>query len=1275
MSRDFGRLARHAMVLTVVLAFASCTADRNPFTPTQGATQSFVTPTGLVTSNPPAIVVGAGDIASCGNDNDEATAELVDTIPGTVIVIGDNVYPNGTTSEYANCYDPTWGRFKARTKPSAGNHDYNTSGAAGYYGYFGAAAGDPSKGYYSYDLGAWHVVVLNSNISSKSGSAQSDWLQADLAAHPNLCTLAYFHHPLYSSTGGTGSGGVVYAGVRGMWDDMYPAGVDLVLGGHRHFYERLAPMRPDGSADPQYGIREIIAGTGGIGGGSLTNQFPTSEAGDGRTFGVLKLYLYDDSYAWKFIQVAGETFTDSGSTACHGAPGGGGTGGGISPSRSTVSATPATITAGSATSTVTITVLDDQGDPVSGASVSPAATGTGNNFSPASGSTDANGEFTTAFSSTGAGTKTVSATANGVGITQTASVLVAPGPIDADQSTIVAAPTSVIEGNASTITVTAQDQYGNRISGATVHLSATGNGNTLTDPPAPDTTADDGTAAGSLRSSVSETKMVSATINGTILLTHTATVDVLPPGSATSITPLLLTSGSDGANQRDYTTASIAPAANALVTVAVLTRRSSGALSPTLSGGGMASWDEVGSVDFDPTSGSRERVTVFRALSAAPGSGPITISYASSVSNVQWIVSQWTGVETSGTNGAGAIGQTGTTAGDGVGGLSLALGAFGNANNVAFGLVGVQTNGPTVSPGAGFTEITETSSGENTELEAEWATNQPAIQATLNNADNAGLLGMEIIAGLGGGGGGPTVDADQSTVAASPTAIAVGGETSTITITARDAGGTPVSNVGVIVSATGSGNTLIGATGTTDGGGHWTATLSSSVAEGKVVSAVVDGVPVTQTATVTVNPPGPTVSPSLSTVTATPTSFTAGGSATIDVTVLDGSGNPMGGVSVSLSAPGATITQPATTDGAGQTSGTVSTTQAAPLTVVATAGGTVLDQQPVIQVGAGPADAGNSTVAADPTFITEGTGNSTITVTVKDQYGNPVSNSTVAVMVSGSGNTVSVPAATDASGVTTATLSSTLSELKTVSATADGIPITQTAAVTVNPPGTASTITHTLLTAGHDVNNQRVYTTAPISPAPNTLVTVAVTTHRSTAAAPEPTLTGGGMNAWEIVATVTYDPIGSAHKRITIYRAMSPAPGSGPITITSSATVSNCQWIVSQWDGVDQSGSNGSGAIAQTSSTAGDNVTGLTTTLAAFGSANNAAYGVFGIASTTAAATPGSGFAAIAEAPSGEGTSGDVFAEWAANLPAVAASWATNSGGALGVEIKAQTGP
>src|SRR6266699_1394227 len=148
-----------------------------------------------------AVLVGAGDIADCSRAWDSLTANLIDTIPGTVFALGDNAYPSGSSSDYANCYAPTWGRFKARTRPVPGNHDYSTAGAAGYFGYFGAAAGDPAKGYYSYDVGSWHLIALNSNcgqVSCKAGSAQETWLASELATHPNTWTLAYSHHPPFS---------------------------------------------------------------------------------------------------------------------------------------------------------------------------------------------------------------------------------------------------------------------------------------------------------------------------------------------------------------------------------------------------------------------------------------------------------------------------------------------------------------------------------------------------------------------------------------------------------------------------------------------------------------------------------------------------------------------------------------------------------------------------------------------------------------------------------------------------------------------------------------------------------------------------------------------------------------------------------------------------------------------------------------------------------------------------------------------------------------------
>ncbi|HEY6061882.1 MAG TPA: hypothetical protein VIV10_14920, partial [Gemmatimonadales bacterium] len=277
------RLLRQAALLTLAITFVACNDTDNLTRPSvQGL---YTTPTGLVTANPPQIFTGAGDISSCSNTGDEATAKLLDAIPeGTVYNIGDDAYNNGTDAEFA-CYNATWGRHKARTKPTPGNHEYNTSGATGYYKYFGAAAGDPSKGYYSYDLGAWHIIALNSNISRSTGSAQDLWLASDLAAHPNQCTLAYWHHPLYSSTGGTGSGGVSISSMKPYWDRLYAAHADLVLNGHRHFYERLAPIKPDGTSDPVNGIRTIIAGMGGIGGGSETNLFPAHQTGDGNTFG------------------------------------------------------------------------------------------------------------------------------------------------------------------------------------------------------------------------------------------------------------------------------------------------------------------------------------------------------------------------------------------------------------------------------------------------------------------------------------------------------------------------------------------------------------------------------------------------------------------------------------------------------------------------------------------------------------------------------------------------------------------------------------------------------------------------------------------------------------------------------------------------------------------------------------------------------------------------------------------------------------------------------
>lgn len=265
---------------------------------------------------PDPVLVGAGDIADCKQLSGAArTANLLDRVEGTVFTLGDNAYENGTPRQFADCYGPTWGRVKARTRPVVGNHEYGTSFADGYFKYFGAAAGDPTKGYYSYDLGKWHVIVVNSNCSQVggcgTGSAQEQWIRADLQAHPALCTMAMWHHPRFSS-GEHGDD----KSMRDIWQALYEAGADVVLSGHDHDYERFALQDADSKADPK-GIRQFVVGTGGRELYKWEHGDPDSEVKNNQTFGVLKLTLHADGYDWEFIPVEGQTFTDKGSAKCH----------------------------------------------------------------------------------------------------------------------------------------------------------------------------------------------------------------------------------------------------------------------------------------------------------------------------------------------------------------------------------------------------------------------------------------------------------------------------------------------------------------------------------------------------------------------------------------------------------------------------------------------------------------------------------------------------------------------------------------------------------------------------------------------------------------------------------------------------------------------------------------------------------------------------------------------------------------------------------------------
>lgn len=280
---------------------------------------SFIPASGVAQTASDPVLVGAGDIANCGlKARDRATARLLDSIPGTVFTLGDNAYPDGKLTEFQTCYGPDWGRHKLRTRPAPGNHDYHVAGGAGYYTYFGRRASPTQlnctsncRGYYSYDLGTWHIIVLNSEIDHSPTSPQIKWLRHDLAVHKNSCALAYWHRPRFSS-GLHGNA----TNIKTFWSVLYHYGVDVVLNGHDHLYERFAPQSPGGRFDPAHGIREFVVGTGGANLYQISAIQPNSVVRNTKTWGVLKLILHAGSFSWKFVPVAAQTFTDSGTANC-----------------------------------------------------------------------------------------------------------------------------------------------------------------------------------------------------------------------------------------------------------------------------------------------------------------------------------------------------------------------------------------------------------------------------------------------------------------------------------------------------------------------------------------------------------------------------------------------------------------------------------------------------------------------------------------------------------------------------------------------------------------------------------------------------------------------------------------------------------------------------------------------------------------------------------------------------------------------------------------------
>lgn len=269
-------------------------------------------------------VYAVGDIAQCyGLPPDPTTGSMItgtmlQQTSGWIFTLGDNSNDNGTMDDYNLCFTPTWGSLMPRLHPAMGNHDtnYPTNDGIPYFTYFSGMTG--TNGYYSLNLGSWHIIVLNSqcnySLGCATGSPQERWLAMDLAANTQPCVLAIWHQPLFT-TGNESPLPVIVS----FWQDLYNAHADLILNGHNHIYERYLPQDPSGALDLTNGIREMVVGTGGAnhGGMLLTPMAPNEEVRDGVTFGYLKLKLYPDSFTWEFVPQPGKDFTDAGSQTCH----------------------------------------------------------------------------------------------------------------------------------------------------------------------------------------------------------------------------------------------------------------------------------------------------------------------------------------------------------------------------------------------------------------------------------------------------------------------------------------------------------------------------------------------------------------------------------------------------------------------------------------------------------------------------------------------------------------------------------------------------------------------------------------------------------------------------------------------------------------------------------------------------------------------------------------------------------------------------------------------
>lgn len=319
-------LPRHVPVFVLVLILTFTTVltvfgRTTSFIPPEDLKELQEPPEPMAPPPQPQVLIGAGDISVCGIDDDQKTARIIDRLieqypQAEIFTAGDNAQSSGAVEEYTSCFDKSWGRFKNRIHPSPGNHDWYNRDGEGYFDYFGATAGKKGLGYYSYNLGVWHIVSLNSNcdmVDCGPASAQVRWLLEDLEKNKgHRCTLLYWHHPIWDS--GTVK---IMPGIKTFWDIASAYNAEIVVNGHDHHYERFAPLGRNGIIDSASGIREFIAGTGGAWLFDLGDPLPATQARDNTTHGVIKFTLYPNRYTWEFIPVEGEAFEDSGSDTCH----------------------------------------------------------------------------------------------------------------------------------------------------------------------------------------------------------------------------------------------------------------------------------------------------------------------------------------------------------------------------------------------------------------------------------------------------------------------------------------------------------------------------------------------------------------------------------------------------------------------------------------------------------------------------------------------------------------------------------------------------------------------------------------------------------------------------------------------------------------------------------------------------------------------------------------------------------------------------------------------